>query len=79
MMRSTMRMGRLTLLGLNIAGLHLAAQAVFVFNGVRPGSWWQKRGAAQSRVVSFLVSGAVILVFLVVFLTRDFALGGALR
>ena len=71
--------GAFQLLGLNIAGLHLAAQAVFVFNGVRPGSWWQKRGAAQSRVVSFLVSGAVILVFLVVFLTRDFALGGALR
>lgn len=64
--------GALQLLGLNIAGLQLAAQAVFVANGIRPGRWWEKRGARQSRVVSTLVSGTVVLVFLVVFFTRDF-------
>lgn len=65
--------GALQLLGLNIAGLQLAAQAVFVANGIRPGRWWEKRGARQSRVVSTLVSGTVVLVFLVVFFTRDFS------
>ena len=64
--------GAIQLLALNIAGLHLAAQAVFVANGIRPGSWWQKRGANQSRTVSALVSGAVVVVFLIVFFTRDF-------
>lgn len=64
--------GALQLLGLNIAGLQLAAQAVFVANGIRPGRWWEKRGARQSRVVSTLVSGTVVLVFFVVFFTRDF-------
>jgi len=65
--------GALQLLGLNIAGLQLAAQAVFVANGIRPGRWWEKRGARQSRVVSTLVSGTVVLVFLVFFFTRDFS------
>ena len=64
--------GASQLLMLNIAGLHLAAQAVFIANGIRPGSWWQKRGADQSRVVSTLVSGAVVVVFVIVFFTRDF-------
>ena len=64
--------GAFQLLGLNIAGLLLAAQVVFVANGIRPGSWWQKRGANQSRVLFALVSGAVVLVFLITFFTRDF-------
>lgn len=62
--------GAATLLAINVAALNLAALAVFLWKGVRPRTWLERRAARQSRRLALLVWAALLIALLVAILLR---------
>lgn len=62
--------GAATLLAINVAALNLAALATFLWMGVRPRTWLERRSARQSRRLALLVWAALLAALLVAILLR---------
>ncbi|MFZ2469415.1 TIGR00341 family protein [Parvibaculum sedimenti] len=68
-----------TLLAINIVCINLTAQIVFLIRGIRPRTWYERRGAKQSTLVSLIVWTTLLAVLLViVYLIRHSAGGVAI-
>ena len=59
-----------TLLAINIACINLTAQIVFLARGIRPRTWWARRGAQQSTYASLLVWTALLALLVAIIYLR---------
>jgi uncharacterized hydrophobic protein (TIGR00341 family) len=55
-----------TLLAINIVCINLTAQIVFLFRGIRPRTWFERKGARQSTYVSLIVWTTLLAVLVAV-------------
>lgn len=62
--------GAAMLLAVNVAALNLAALAVFLWQGVRPRTWLERRSAFQSRRLALLVWSALLAGLLALILAK---------
>ena len=62
--------GALTLLAVNVAAINLAAQAVFVYTGIRPRTWSEKKVAAQARFTNAATWAALLAILIAVIVWR---------
>lgn len=61
------------LLAVNLVAVNLAGQAVFLLNGLKPRTWYERKSAAQSIRVSIMVwITALTILSLVIWLRADF-------
>lgn len=59
-----------TLLAINVAAVNLSALAIFLWKGVRPRTWLERRSARQSRRLALAVWAAMLIALLIAVLVR---------
>lgn len=52
--------GAAVLLAINVAAVNVASLTVFLYQGVRPRTWLERRAATQSRLLAFLIWGGLL-------------------
>jgi len=59
-----MAIGAATLLAANVVSVILTAQIIFIFRGIGPRTWWERKRARASIKLNFMVLGTFLLVLM---------------
>lgn len=66
-----------TLLAINIVCINLTAQIVFLVRGIRPRTWYERRGAKQSTYVSLIVWTALLVALVAIVYVNRHTVGAS--